>query len=87
MMTIKANTIRCAEWIIQHNSNLLLAFTLFLRVILLNLGVEKAKDYSACVNVEEAVTNLVEYFDLHHRKIDQIILFYEDGLFLAVADW
>jgi len=85
-MTIKTNTIKCAEWIFQYNPNLLLAFTLYLRVILLKFGVEKARDYRVCVNVEEAVVNLVEYFDLHYRKIDNLIFFYEDGLFLTVID-
>ena len=86
MMTIKANTIKCAELIFQENPQLLLAFTLFLRVILLKLGVEEAKDYRTCVNVEQAVTNLIQYFDLHYRNFGKLILFYEDGLFLTMID-
>ncbi len=51
-MNINANNIKCAEWVFQENPQLLLAFTLFLRVILSKLGVEEAKDYRACIDVD-----------------------------------
>ena len=30
--------------------------------------------------------NLIEYFDLHYRSCGELILFYEDGLFLSVLE-
>lgn len=47
------------------------------RSILVHLQIEQAEDYQQKVDVAEAVTNLVEYFDLSYRNFGEMLLFYE----------
>jgi len=47
--------------------------------------VEDAQDYRKGLDCEEAIMNLIEYFDLHYRSFGELILFYEDGLFLSMV--
>jgi hypothetical protein len=51
-------------------------FVLFMRFILAKLEVEGAIDYHSPLRTEEAIINLIEYFDLSYRCSDGLILFY-----------
>jgi len=51
-LSLKTSRNKCAQWILTENPLLLLAFTLFLRVILSKIGIEEADDFKKCVSSE-----------------------------------
>lgn len=62
---------------------LLELFILFYRIILTKLYVEGAEDYNCHLNFSEAITNLIEYFDISYRSFGELFLISEENYFLA----
>lgn len=85
-LKLTTNRFNCVKWIFQHNPMLLLGLNLFLRCILSKLGTQGSDDYRKFGNVEESVTNLIQYFDINYRNFGELFLFYEEGLFLALIE-
>lgn len=77
------NFSKYVELFLQKNDNILNFFAIFFRLVLHKLAVERAEDYTASLEFEEALVNLVEYFDISYRNRAQLFLFYEENVFVA----
>lgn len=70
---------------LESNHMLVELFVLFFRAILAKLDLEGAQDYTYPLLFEEALLNLLEFFDIHHRHLPSLFLLPEENYFLAAA--
>ena len=55
--------------ILELNHHLMAIFISVFRFILAKLEIEGANDYEQTINAQEAIMNIVEYFDLTYRHL------------------
>lgn len=60
--------------------------SIFLRCVLVKLGLQQAKDYEECLPMETVVELLGDFFDLNYRKTKEIYQYIENNLFLYEID-
>lgn len=56
--------------------------SVFLRCVLIKLGLQEAKHYEQSLPTETVVELLGDFFDLNYRKTNEIYQFIENNLFL-----
>lgn len=65
---------------------ILTIMSIFLRCVLVKLGLQQAKDYEECLPMETVVELLGDFFDLNYRKTKEIYQYIENNLFLYEID-
>lgn len=79
-------TLRYCEAILERNSHLTTILVSTLRFILKTLEIEGCINYDQAPNLKEAIINIVEYFDLTYRFLEDILLFHEEKIFLSILE-
>lgn len=59
---------------------------LFFRCILVILEVEGAGCWKGSMNERGCLEHLLDYFDLSYRKVADLFLLYEQGVFLSIRE-
>lgn len=72
--------------LLDGHAMLMELFLMFFRAILGKLELEGAQDYTYSLPFDEAVGNLLEFFDIPHRQLPSLFLMTEERYFLAAAN-